>query len=220
MVQPLGHSTSGSHERYKPAERLKWEEEHDPIMKMREWILENHISDEENLERIEREAIEDAREAQRKAWKNYASVIRAERDDFLNIVNNRSCHCRNDNYDKIASLTTDLKRIANPIRRDVMSTAKRILRNICIDCPVRKQLQEDIGKWLEQYKAVNRLRYSSLLYNESKRSTLKVKAVKPVYSENSPVKNAREILQRNFDYLFAKYPLLVAFGEDTGKMGM
>ncbi len=219
MVQPLGHSTSGSHERYKSPERILWEEERDPIKKMREWILGNNIEHEPMISSIEDEVEQEARQAQRKAWKNYTGTIRKERDEFLVIINNRSCHCRNDNYDKIASLTTDLKRVANPIRKDIMSTGRRILRHICVDCPVREQLQKDIVNWIAAYGKVNAERYSTLLYNESARSTVKVKAVAPLFSKNSPVMNAREILQRNFDKLMAKYPLLVAFGEDTGKIG-
>ncbi len=219
MVQPLGHSTSGSQERYKPEERLEWEKDNDPLVKMRQWILENHIEVAAMLDRIEQEAEEEARQAQRKAWKNYTTAIRDEREKFLAIINNRSCHCRNDHFDKIASLTNDLKRIANPIRRDVMSTARRILRQICADCPVRQHLQKDIGDWLRDYDQANIRNYSSHLYNESSRSALRVTAVEPVWTEQSPVLNAREILQKNFDYLFAKYPLLLTFGEDTGKIG-
>ncbi len=219
MVQPTGHSTSGSHERYKSPERLRWEEAHDPLVKMREWILENHIETAGILEEIEQDASEVARKAQRKAWKNYTLAIQKERETFLSIVNNRSCHCRNDNYDKIASLTTDLKRIANPIRKDVMSTARRLLRHICADCPVRQQLQKDIGSWLADYEEENRRRYSSCLYVETSRSTLNVKGVAPVYSGDSPVLNAREILQRNFDRLFEKDPRVLTFGQDTGKIG-
>ena len=100
-----------------------------------------------------------------------------------------------------------------------MSTARRILRQICADCPVRQHLQKDIGDWLRDYDQANIRNYSSHLYNESSRSALRVTAVEPVWSEKSPVLNAREILQHNFDYLFAKYPLLVTFGEDTGKIG-
>ncbi|HYW95860.1 MAG TPA: thiamine pyrophosphate-dependent dehydrogenase E1 component subunit alpha, partial [Bacteroidales bacterium] len=219
MMQPFGHSTSGSHERYKPKERLLWEEEHDPLKKMREWILGSDISDSATLDRVEREAADEAKDAQRKAWKNYSSAIRKERDAFLSIVNNRSCHCRNDDFDKIASLTTDLKRIANPIRKDVMSTARRILRNICSDCPVRSQLQKDIGQWLQHYSKENSDKYNTNLYNETARSALKVEPVPPEYSDESPEVNAREIIQHNFDHLFAKNPLLVTFGEDTGKIG-
>ncbi len=219
LTQPLGHSTSGSHERYKTAERLEWEKEFDPLIKMREWILNKQIADENILNEIENRALSQAKEEQVKAWENYQGTIKSERQSFLEIVNNRSCQCRNDDLDKISLLSNDLRKIMYPIRKDIMSTAKRILRHICIDCPERKELQSEIGNWLNEYRRLNFDRYSNSLYNESSRSALKVKEMKPVYSEQSEMVNAREIIQKNFDKLFEKYPELVAFGEDTGKIG-
>jgi len=186
---------------------------------MKEWIIEEELAGEAELEEIENEAMEEARKAQKSAWLNYQKPIRKERDDLVKLIDNRSCECRNDEYDKVASLTNDLKRIANPIRRDVMSTAKRILRHICIDCPIRTELQTDIGNWLKDYKKLNYEKYSAYLYNESYRSVLKVKEVLPEYSEEVKRVNAREVLKNNFDALFAKIPELVTFGEDTGKIG-
>ncbi len=219
MVQPLGHSTSGSHERYKSKERLEWEEEHDPLLKMREWLMEQNIASAEELDSIEEEAGNRAKEAQEKAWDNYINPIRKEKEALLSIINNRSCKCKNDNFDKIESLSTDLKRIANPIRKDIISTAKRILRHVCIDCPVRNELQNDIGIWLAEQKQRNNQRYSTTLYNEFPRSALKVKEIKPKYDHDSKLLNAREVLRDNFDVLFSKYPELLTFGEDTGKIG-
>jgi pyruvate/2-oxoglutarate/acetoin dehydrogenase E1 component/TPP-dependent pyruvate/acetoin dehydrogenase alpha subunit len=219
LTQPLGHSTSGSHERYKSRERLEWENDHDPLLKMKEWILEKEIATREDLENIEEEAVNQTREAQKAAWLNYQKPIRKEREELLKILNNRSCNCRNDKIDKIALLSNDLKKIANPFRRDIMSTAKRILRHICLDCPVRDELQKDIGSWLTAYKEQNYIKYSAGLYNESYRSALKVNAVPPVYTEDSKIVNAREVIMNNFDKLFATIPELVTFGEDTGKIG-
>ena len=219
MTQPMGHSTSGSHERYKSPERLAWEAEFDPLIKMREWILESGIAEPENLDDIEGKALSEAKEAQKAAWKNYIGPIKSERDQLLKIIDGRSCHCKNDDFDKLGSLSADLKRIVNPNRKDIMSTAKRILRHICLDCPVRTQLQQDLGIWLEEQKRINYNRYNNDLYNETGRSALKVNEIKPDYTEDSPDINAREILVHNFDHLFAKYPLLLTFGEDTGKIG-
>ncbi|MGC9342166.1 MAG: alpha-ketoacid dehydrogenase subunit alpha/beta, partial [Bacteroidales bacterium] len=219
LTQPYGHSTSGSHERYKSPERLEWEKEHDPLLKMKQWILEKNIGDEAELEKLEEEALKETRNAQKAAWLNYQKPIRKERDDLLTIINNRSCACRNDKVDKVGSLSNDLKKIANPIRRDVMSTAKRILRNICLDCPIREELQKDLGSWLADYKKLNFIKYSKGLYNEGYRSALKVKEVKPAFKEDSDVVNAREVIMHNFDTLFSRIPELVTFGEDTGKIG-
>ncbi len=219
LTQPLGHSTSGSHERYKTKERLEWEAEYDPLKKMREWIIEKDIATESELDSIEEEASNETKEIQQSAWHNYQKPIRKERDELIKLIDNRSCKCKTDKIDKVALLTNDLKKIANPIRRDVMSSAKRILRHICFDCPVREELQADIGKWLEQYKEMNYEKYSAYLYNETSRSALKISEVVPEYPDKGKKVNAREVLQHNFDALFSRIPELVTFGEDTGKIG-
>lgn len=219
MVQPTGHSTSGSHERYKTAERLKWEEEFDPIQKMKEWILEKKISTGERLENINKEAEDEVKEARNRAWKNYTGPIENERKELLSIIENRGCHCRNDKFDKVGSYARDLKRIINPIRKDILSTAKRILRHVCTDCPNRKDLQANLHEWLEREKMKNIDRYNTTLYSETSRSALKVPPQQPVYGEQTEWVNGREIIQMNFDKLFSKNPLIVTFGEDTGRIG-
>lgn len=219
MVQPTGHSTSGSHERYKSEERLQWEADFDPIKKMKVWILEKNISTAETLEYIENEAENEVREARNRAWQNYTLPIEKERKELLAIIENRGCQCSTDKFDKVGSYARDLKRIINPIRKDNLSTAKRILRHVCLDCPGRKELQSQLSVWLEQEKRKNVDRYNTTLYNETERSALKVKHVPAIYPENPEMINGREIIQGNFDKLFAKNPLLVTFGEDTGKIG-
>lgn len=219
MVQPSGHSTSGSHERYKSEERLQWEADFDPIKKMKEWILEKNISTAEILESLENEAENEVREARNRAWKNYTEPIEKERREILAIIENRGCQCTTDKFDKVGSYARDLKRIINPIRKDNLSTAKRILRHVCLDCPGRKELQTQLSAWLEQEKRKNVDRYNTTLYNETDRSALKVKPVPAIYSDDPEMINGREIIQGNFDKLFAKNPLLVTFGEDTGKIG-
>ncbi len=219
MVQPTGHSTSGSHERYKSDERLQWEADFDPIKKMKEWILEKNIATESTLDAIDREAEKEVREARNRAWKNYTEPIEKERREILAIIENRGCQCSTDKFDKVGSYARDLKRIINPIRKDNLSTAKRILRHVCLDCPGRKELQTQLSSWLEKEKRKNVDRYNTTLYNETERSALKVKVVPAVYSDDPEMVNGREIILNNFDKLFQKNPLLVTFGEDTGKIG-
>lgn len=219
LTQPFGHSTSGSHERYKSAERLEWEQQFDPILKMKEWILEKKIADQSELEKIDQEAEKEVKEARNRAWKNYTEPIEKERKEILEIIEGRSCQCKTDKFDKIGSYTRDLKRIINPIRKDNLSTAKRILRHVCIDCPSRQELQSKLSAWLEVEKQKNVDRYNTTLYNETERSALRVKPVAPIYPNEPEMINGREIIQNNFDKLFSKYPLLVSFGEDTGKIG-
>lgn len=219
ITQPLGHSTSGSHERYKSPERLKWEEENDGIRKMREWILEHQIASAKELDSIEEKAQRDVQKARDEAWKFFQEPIQAERKELLDIIENKSCVCKKDRIDKISIVSNNLKGIKAPIRKDVISGAKRILRYICIDCPERAALQEQLSEWHNRRYVDKFEKYNAFLYLENKQSTLNVEGIKPVYSENPEEVPGRDILQQNFDKLFEKYPLLVAFGEDVGKIG-
>jgi 2-oxoisovalerate dehydrogenase E1 component len=219
MVQPMGHSTSGSHERYKSKERLEWEEAYDPLRKMEQWILESGLAAEEELNLLKEKAVNHAREARDIAWKNYMGPILREREEFLDIIDNRSCNCSKEGLDKLGILSRDLKRIVHPIRRDIQGTAKRIMRYLCTDCPVRAELQSAITDWLNNYKEENRKRYSTHLYSETDRSPLKVKPVPPEYDEAPERITGREVLRDNFDALLSSDPRIVIFGEDTGKIG-
>ncbi len=218
MVQPFGHSTSGSHERYKSPERLEWEKAFDPVVKMEAWILENGYATSEELNTLKEKSIAVARKARDTAWKDYIGPLKKERDDLLAIIDNRSCNCQQEKVDKLGILSHDLKRIMHPIRKDIQSTAKRIMRNLCQTCPARKELQEAMSSWIKNYRDENYERYSSKLYNESDRSALKVKAV-PVELEKDIQVNGREIIRDNFDALFASDPRIVTFGEDSGRIG-
>lgn len=219
VTQPQGHSTSGSHERYKSKERLEWEVEFDCNKKMKEWIIESDIASNDELSKIEKEAKEIAKKAKNDAWKNYKEPIVKERDELLNIIDNRSCSCKNEKIDKVGIITNDLRKVLNPIRKDNFSAAKRILRNVCMNCSIRKELQNDLSKWLENNYLNNYDRYSTYLYNDSEKSALKVETVEPKFSDVSEMVPGRQILRENFDYLFSKYDKLVTFGEDTGNIG-
>ncbi|OFX45460.1 MAG: transketolase [Bacteroidetes bacterium GWA2_30_7] len=217
MTQPLGHSTSGSHERYKSAERLQWEIDFDPIRKMREWILSVNISNEDELNIIENEAKEIAKKAKNASLDKFLNPIKKERDELINIINSSMCHCAKDEH--IKKLMSELSRNTFPLRKDNTSTVKKILRYICQTCDNKKPLKENLLNWMEKNKTENAKRYNSFLYCETSRSALKVSAVKPIFDENSPLVNGREILRDNFDILFSKYPELITFGEDTGSLG-
>ena len=220
MTQPLGHSTSGSHERYKSEERLQWESDFDPIKKMKEWIMDNVLASEEELAEIENLAQDHVKEARDRAWQSYSGPIIKERDKLLQILALKTCQCRNDHFDKISTLTTNLKRVMNPIRKDNISAAKRILRNICTDCPQRPVLQQELAEWIDDSYDQGWDKYSSHLYFEGDRSVLNIDEIKPVYnSEKITEVTGREILRENFDILFTRYPLLLIFGEDVGRIG-
>ncbi|MFN3556551.1 MAG: thiamine pyrophosphate-dependent enzyme [Bacteroidales bacterium] len=217
VTQPQGHSTSGSHERYKTPERMAWEKEFDGLVQMRKWILENQIAHEEELNRIEAEATERVKQARKNAWENFQNPIKKMRDEFIEMVNITQCQCLK--VDKIDTLIQDLKRVGEPIRKDVISTAKKILRLICHTCTTEESLKMQVSKWLENALQESHERYSSHLYSQTSLSAMQVKEVKPLYSENSKKVNGREILVANYDHIFTQYPQTLVFGEDVGKIG-
>ncbi|MFO7923491.1 MAG: thiamine pyrophosphate-dependent enzyme [Bacteroidales bacterium] len=219
VTQPLGHSTSGSHERYKSAERLKWEEEFDPLKKMREWMSGSGLGKDDEFDEIEQQAAEEAKKARKEAWRNYTRPMIIERDALVEIIDNRSCICRREGYDKPGSVTEELKRIPAPIRKDNFSAARKILRHVCADCDIREKLQADLGNWLDRNREDNAFRYNTFLYNEYEWAAVNVKGVAPVYSDHSPLVPGREILRDFWDTALGKDPRVFIFGEDTGNIG-
>ena len=220
ITQPQGHSTSGSHERYKSKERLEWEKEYDGIKKFKEWILEKNLATEEELAQIEADVVNEAKEARKRAWEHFVTPHRQGKKELLKIIEHKSCTCTAQwKNEKIAEIKTQLKRNVNPVQKDLFSAAKKILRYVCYNCSLQNSLQTELKQWLKKEYSEFKPRFSSHLYSQSQWSALKVKAIKPVFSENSPMVAGREVLKHNFDKLFEKYPLLVTFGEDTGKIG-
>jgi pyruvate/2-oxoglutarate/acetoin dehydrogenase E1 component/TPP-dependent pyruvate/acetoin dehydrogenase alpha subunit len=220
VTQPLGHSTSGSHERYKSEERLRWEVEFDPVTKMKEWIIEEGLATASEVEKIAKEAEEEAKDTRKKAWEIFQAPIKIEREALLKIISDRNCKCAEKGKEAdIDRITEGLKNVANPIRKDNFMAARKLLRNICSTCLTADSLREDLNGWLERNYKDAEESFNSCLYNHTKTSVLNVKPIAPVYSENSPEVPGRQILRDNYDHLFAKFPLLVTFGEDTGKIG-
>ncbi len=218
LTQPQGHSTSGSHERYKSKERLEWEAEYDGIKKMREWIIDKKLSTEKELDRIEQEAIERAKEARKNAWENYLGPLKKKQKYFIKLVDISTCNCAK--TAKIDAIKKELKMVAEPIRKDIMASARKILRLICNQCSnPANSLKENVTTWLNHQMEEGHERYSSHLYSESPKSALKVPEVKPIISKDSQLVPGRVILRDNFDSIFSKYPAAVAFGEDVGKIG-
>ncbi len=219
ITQPQGHSTSGSHERYKSPERLQWEKDFDCNTRFRNWIITEGYATESELNEIEAKAQTDAKAARDKAWADYTYPIKKERDELIKIIDNRSCFCKREHTDKVGEITEQLKAIPNPIRKDNISAAKRILRHVCSDCSIREKLQADLSTWIERNMKDGYDRYSSHLYCETERAAWKVKGVPPVFTDDSPMVAGREILRDNWDVQFQKNPLLVIFGEDVGGIG-
>ncbi len=217
-TQPQGHSTSGSHERYKSPEQLKEEIANDCIVKMREWIMSEKIASPEELDEIEKNATKRAREARKNAWNNFQQPLIDKKNEFLKLVDIATCNCAQ--TAAIEQIKKELQPIGEPIRKDIISSAKKILRLICNNCSnPNNSLKTNVTEWLNNETADNDRRFSSHLYSQSEKAATKITAVAPVFTKHSTMVPGREILRDNFDCLFANNPLLVAFGEDVGKIG-
>ena len=218
LTQPQGHSTSGSHERYKSKERLDWEKEYDGIARMREWMVSERIATNKEIDEIENQATDKVKKARKAAWDNYLNPVKAKRDEFLRMADVTTCNCAKTS--KIESIKEDLRLIAEPIRKDIISSARKILRLICDSCSnPQNSLKINVSNWLEKEMADNAGRYNSYLYSESAERVSNISSIEPVFDEKSVMVPGREILRDNFDALMAKYPELVVFGEDVGKIG-
>jgi pyruvate/2-oxoglutarate/acetoin dehydrogenase E1 component/TPP-dependent pyruvate/acetoin dehydrogenase alpha subunit len=217
LTQPQGHSTSGSHERYKTKEQLDWEREFDCLIQLRKWILENGVATHDELDEIETSAIKKVKAARDRAWKNFQDPIKKEREILIQTVRTTHCPCKK--QQRIDKITDDLSKITEPIRKDIISSGKKILRDVCTNCSLKKPMKADLSTWLEEQLNTNAERYSSHLYSESEKSALKVAGVAPEFPEDSREVTGREVLQANFDRIFATNPYALIFGEDVGKIG-
>jgi 2-oxoisovalerate dehydrogenase E1 component len=214
VTQPQGHSTSGSHERYKSKERLQWEIDFDCIKKMREFILENNLSDETTLDNIEAEAKKWVAEQKNTAWAEFNKPIKKAISEVLDILANMQNESQH--AGKIAEIAKALKTAYNPVRKDPVETAKKVLRLTGKEnTPSRNILIE----WLKNFENDARIKYNTHLYSYTPYAALKVPEVKAIFSENSEEKNGFEILNAAFDKMIARDPRVIAFGEDVGKIG-
>lgn len=216
LTQPTGHSTSGSHERYKTKERMDWEKEWDGVVKFREWLINSEKVPVETIEGIEKEAEKRAREARNRAWKNYTQSFENEKATLTQLVNQMIALVPDD-QGKLFELSQINQKIF-PTRRAYLSFAKRILYELHLK-NLLTDLQIGFKEWIHHFEERSARFYNKQLYREMADSALAVKAVPPVYSETPHEMNGSEVLNANFDKLFEKHPTLVTFGEDTGKLG-
>ncbi|GAB3649150.1 alpha-ketoacid dehydrogenase subunit alpha/beta [Echinicola sediminis] len=214
MTQPQGHSTSGSHERYKSKERLEWEAQHDCILKFRSYILENEIATEEELAEIDQEAVKYVREEKEKAWKSFSGAIKEELNEAVAII--KEAAPKSAKSAVLSQIAEELSKTLNPIRKDVMGTVRRALFLMRFDA---EEVRADLKEWYKQHQELNKDRYNSHLYSESDESSLKVKEVPVEYDEKSAVVDGREVLQACFDRMMSRDPRVFAIGEDVGKIG-
>lgn len=213
VTQPQGHSTSGSHERYKSSERLQWELNFDPIKKMGEWMLEHNLASKDDLDAVSNSSKKLVREAKTNAWNAFINPIKKEQ----RVVSSLLIQLAESSSNKatITAIANDLKANSEPLRKDLFNAARKSLRLVRAESSEAKTL---IGNWLHKEKQVNTNRFSSHLYSDSAFSSLKVKEVLPEYQNPKEV-DARLILRDNFDAIFAKVPEALIFGEDSGNIG-
>ncbi|MCM5529149.1 thiamine pyrophosphate-dependent enzyme [Parasegetibacter sp. NRK P23] len=213
ITQPQGHSTSGSHERYKSSDRLAWEREWDGLKKFREWLLTNALASSEELEQLERAAREHVRESKNRAWEKYSTPLKAMVEKSVAVME-ELVTAELDAKGTIAKAIQELRTNREPVRRDVLSGLHKAIRS------AGKEAQNyPIVSWYEELKQREYTQYNSHLYDESPKQVGKITGIDPVFSPNAPMLNGYEVLNRYFDELFAANPKVVAFGEDVGHIG-
>jgi 2-oxoisovalerate dehydrogenase E1 component len=214
MTQPQGHSTSGSHERYKPAERLAFEQEHDCIDRMRAWLLAEQMTDPAALDDLEREARTQALAVCEAAWQAYTAQPLAEAEELCALLAQAA---------KVAPAASDLTALIDkvrsqpiPLRRPLLEAAHRAALHLRqTEAPIRT----DLVAWTARIRQEGRSRYAAHLYDAGDSSPLRVPVVSPIYAASAPEVHGFEVLQANFAALLARDPRVFIFGEDVGRLG-
>lgn len=214
LTQPQGHSTSGSHERYKSEERLQWEREHDCNVKMREWMIAGNIATEEELQEIEKDIKKQVRDGKKAAWEAHVSPVKQKHQEVLPLLEKAAVSSSNKTF--ILELKKELADIKEPLKKDLLSTARRALRYLIGEDSSAKTA---LINWIDSYTEATQPEYSSHLYSDSKFKAENIEGVEPSYSEDSKEVDGRLVLRENFDTIFGKYPETLIFGEDTGEIG-
>lgn len=214
VTQPQGHSTSGSHERYKTKERLQWEKDFDCLVQMRKWMIDKGISTEEKLNEIENKIKADIKKTQQEVWNEYCDPIKKEKNDVVKLISAVAAASRQKpNIEKINNTlvrATEMERkVSAAAAFDVLIATKE----------ENTKEREALNKWYDEYLKENEKRFNTYLFSQSDESPLLVKEVKPVYSEKSPMVAGREVLLAFFDEVFKRDPRVFAIGEDVGQLG-
>jgi pyruvate/2-oxoglutarate/acetoin dehydrogenase E1 component/TPP-dependent pyruvate/acetoin dehydrogenase alpha subunit len=214
MTQPQGHSTSGSHERYKSKERLAWEAEYDPVRKMRDWMIEQGIATAQELDAAEEEDSAVVREAQRRAWDEFRAPIEKEKKVALGLLDELAGGTAQ--AEDVRKIRQELEKQQTTLRRDVMAAVhSALIATAGEDLPAARRIVE----WKREQDRLNEDRYNSYLYDATERSALKVEPVPATYAPDAPVLNGFEVLNACFDAALSRMPNVIAIGEDVGKIG-
>ena len=212
LTQPQGHSTSGSHERYKSVERLAWEVEFDCLAQMRIWLIENDLATTEELNTLESESKKEVIEGKKAAWNAFVSPMKEEQQELVALL--KSIANSSPNKFFVEKLASDLSTIKEPIRKEIIATARKALRLIA-----REDSKSQLSSWITNYFNKIQPKFSSHLHSESAQNVFSGKEVLPTFDENAEDVDARMILRDNFDAIFTKYPEVIIFGEDAGNIG-
>ena len=214
LTQPQGHSTSGSHERYKSPERLDWEREYDCNLKMRAWMISANIATDEELTALESDIKKQVREGKTAAWNAFLAPQKKERDEVLVLLSNLAESSGNRNF--IDQIRTSLAAEKEPIRKEILSAARKALRFVIKeDSSEKRQLQD----WIRNYFEIIQPKYSAHLYSEAKENATSIKEVPPTYDANAEEVDGRVVLRDNFDAILENHPDVLIFGEDSGNIG-
>lgn len=214
LTQPQGHSTSGSHERYKSVERLNWEKEFDCNLKMRSWIISSNIASEEELREIEGDIKKQVRDGKKAAWAAHVAPVKENHAAVLPLLEKAAEKSANKTF--ILQLKNELQENREPLKKDLLSTARKTLRYLIGE---ESEAKTSLLNWIETFTKHSQKEYSSNLYSESQWNALQVEEVKPVYDDNAEDVDGRLVLRENFDTIFATKPETLIFGEDTGEIG-
>ncbi|MBT8243837.1 alpha-ketoacid dehydrogenase subunit alpha/beta [Winogradskyella sp.] len=214
LTQPQGHSTSGSHERYKDTGRLAWEAEYDCNAQMRQWMIENNISTDEELYTLEKEIKKAVRDGKKAAWSTFINPLKVEKNEAVALLERVSNTSSNGVF--ITKLKNDLAVIDEPLRKDILSATRKALRYV-----VSEQSNEkvELQHWINNYIETIQTKYSSYLHSQSNKKATNQTEVSPTYATDAEEVDGRVILRNNFETIFSKYPEALVFGEDAGHIG-
>jgi len=214
LTQPQGHSTSGSHERYKSGERLQWELDFDCNKKMREWIIESGIATNETLTDLERTVKRDVKQLKAKSWNTFLAPVKKEQNELVKLLKELASSSPNNVF--ISKLSESFEMITEPTLKDILSNARKALRYVIGESTPQS---ETLRLWIDEQFKTHQPKFSSHIYCETDKSSLHVTEVKPVYDDKSELVDGRIIIRDNFDTIFEKYPEAIVFGEDSGNIG-
>nr|WP_315164143.1 thiamine pyrophosphate-dependent enzyme [uncultured Flavobacterium sp.] len=213
LTQPQGHSSSGSHERYKNGERLAWEKDFDCIRQMKLWMIAINIASPEELDEIDSAAKKEVLEGKKAAWKSFIDPIVEEQKELVSLLETIAITSKN--KELILKLTANLNNIKDPLKKEILVTARKVLRLL-----INENGKTELANWIKNYTVKTQQKFSSNLFSESESNVFSVKKVLPKYAENAKEDtDGRMIIRDNFDALFTKYPETLVFGEDAGNIG-